>query len=258
MPDHLAELSELARERVSAGYYDTATAIRRRRKSLIQAVRASRKTPIIAEIKYASPSSGKIRDYEPAVRIAKEMLTGGACALSIITDPVSFQGGLNILSEVAQSVIAPLIMKDIIVSPRQLRAAARFGADTVVLISELFTAGLTDVDIITMMQEARGLGLEVIVEANSPSEFEKMRAFQPDIYGINNRNLSSFQVDLDTTARILADAKPVSGPVVSESGIETVADIKRLKTAGAQAFLIGTCIMKCSNVEQKVRELVNS
>ncbi len=237
---------------MSAGYYDTATAIRRRRKSLIRAVRASRKTPIIAEIKYASPSSGKIRDYEPAVRIAKEMLTGGACALSIITDPVSFQGGLNILSEVAQSVIAPLIMKDIIV------AAARFGADTVVLISELFTAGLTDADIITMMQEARGLGLEVIVEANSPSEFEKMRAFQPDIYGINNRNLSSFQVDLDTTARILADAKPVSGPVVSESGIETVADIKRLKTAGAQAFLIGTCIMKCANVEQKVRELVNS
>jgi len=201
---------------------------------------------------------GEIPTYNPPARSGKEFLPGGACVLSIITDPVSFQGGLNILSEVAQSVIAPLIMKDIIVSPRQLRAAARFGADTVVLISELFSADLTDVNIITMMQEARGLGLEVIVEANSLSEFEKMRAFQPDLYGINNRNLSSFQVDLDTTARILADAKPVSAPVVSESGIETVADIKRLKTAGAQAFLIGTCIMKSSNVEQKVRELANS
>ena len=258
MPDRLAELSELARERVGAGYYDTVTAISRRRKSLIRAVRASGKTPIIAEIKYASPSSGKIRDYEPAVRIAKEMLAGGACGLSIITDPVSFKGGLNILSEVARGVIAPLIMKDIIVSPRQLRAAARLGADTVVLISELFSAGLTDVDITTMMQEARGLGLEVLVEANTPSEFEKVRTIQPDLYGINNRNLSSFQVDLDATERILAETKPVSAPVVSESGIETVADIKRLKTAGAQAFLVGTCIMKSSNVEQKVRELVNS
>src|SRR5438034_8631011 len=194
MTDRLSEMSELARERVGAGYNDTVTAISRRRKSLILAVRASGKTPIIAEIKYASPSSGKIRDYEPAVKIAKEMLTGGACALSIITDPVSFQGGLNILSEVAQGVIAPLIMKDIIVSPRQLRAAARFGADTVVLISAIYTAGLTDVDILTLVQEARGLGLEVLVEANTPSEFEKVRTLQPDLYGINNRNLSSFQV----------------------------------------------------------------
>jgi len=109
-----------------------------------------------------------------------------------------------------------------------------------------------------MIDEARRLGLEVLAEANGTHEFQEMQIHKPDLFGINNRNLSTFQVDLDTTRRILAEAKPTARPVVSESGIETVADIEHLKTVGVQAFLIGTCIMRSSNIEQKVRELVNS
>jgi indole-3-glycerol phosphate synthase len=186
------------------------------------------------------------------------MLSGGACALSILTDPESFQGGLNVLSEVAEQVNVPVIMKDIIVSPRQLKAGAGGGADVVVLISELFSRGLTDTGLDETVEEARRLGLEVLVEANGALEFEKMRSHSPDLYGINNRNLLTFQVDLDTTERILSKTKRLDRPVVSESGIESAGDIRRLKSAGAQAFLVGTSIMKSANVESKVRELVNA
>jgi indole-3-glycerol phosphate synthase len=258
LPNHLGELSRLAKQRVHNGYYDTDVTVQRRHESLVQAIRNSRKTPMITEIKYASPSSGKIRDFESPLKIAKGMLAGGACALSILTDPDAFQGGLQVLSEVAENVDAPIVMKDIIVSPEQLRAAANCGADAVVLISELFSSGLASLGMSSLIHEARQLGLEVLAEANGPREFEKMRSYKPDLLGINNRDLSTFRVDLGTTTRILAEIKPIVAPVVSESGIETVTDIRRLKRAGAQAFLVGTSIMKSSNIEQKVRELVNS
>ena len=258
MPDHLADLSRLARERVRRGYYDSDKAFRRTRQSLVKAIRNSDRTPVITEIKYASPSSGKIRDFESPLRIAKAMLSGGACALSVLTDPESFQGGLNVLAEVAEQASVPIIMKDIIVSPRQLRAGAGAGADVVVLISELFSRGLTDAELDETVEEARRNGLEVLVEANGALEFEKMRNHSPDLYGINNRNLLTLQVDLDTTERILSKTRRLDRPVVSESGIESARDIRRLKTAGAQAFLVGTSIMKSANVESKVRELVNA
>ena len=258
MPDHLVELSRKARERVRAGFYDSDQSLRRTRLSLVRAITNSEKTPVITEIKYASPSSGKIRDFESPLKLARAMVTGGACALSILTEPEGFRGGLNILSEVAEQVDVPLIMKDIVVSEAQLRAGARTGADAVVLISELFSKGLAEIEIKAMIAQARNLGLEVLVEANGALEFEKIRSLKPDLYGINNRNLVTFQVDLNTTERILAKTQRVDGHVVTESGLESAADIRRLKAAGAQAFLVGTSIMKSPNVENKVRELVNA
>ncbi len=186
------------------------------------------------------------------------MVGGGACALSVLTDPESFRGGLNVLSEVSEQVDVPVIMKDIIVSLRQLKAGASAGADAVVLISELFSKELTEMKLDETIGEAKRLGLEVLVEANGALEFEKMRTHKPDLYGINNRNLLTFEVDLDTTERILSKTKRLDRPVVSESGIESPLDIRRLKSAGAQAFLVGTSIMKAANVESKVRELVNA
>jgi len=256
--NRLVELSRLAKKRVIDGYYDKPIQVQRLHASLVQAIKMCKQTPVITEIKYASPSAGRIRETGKPLNIAKEMLAGGSCALSILTDPVGFQGGLHVLGEVARDIRVPLIMKDIIVSPRQLRAAASCGADAVVLISELFSAGLADVDLPTMVDQARDLGLETLVEANGSSEFGRLLALKPDIYGINNRNLSNFEVDLETTRRVLAGTKLLERPVVSESGIETAADIKRLKTAGAHAFLIGTSIMRSQNVEEKVRELVNA
>lgn len=258
MRNLLAELAELANERVRNRYYDSAPEVSRRHRSLAEAIDQCENTPVIAEIKFASPSSGRIRDSEPALRIATNMLGGGACGLSILTDPISFQGGLHILSELANETQVPLIMKDIIVSPRQLYAAAKSGADVVVLISELFSEGLCEVDLATMVDEARRLKLETLVEANSIVEFKKMRHYKPDMYGINNRNLSTFSIDLDTTRRILSENDIVKSPIVSESGIEKASDITLLKSAGADAFLVGTSIMKSHNIKEKVRELVNA
>ena len=159
---------------------------------------------------------------------------------------------------ISRDTEAPTIMKDIIVSPNQLQAGARAGASAVVLISEVFTRKLSNVGLDSMILEANRLGLEVLVEANSASEFDSLRRFRPDLYGINNRNLSTFQLDLSTTEKILAENVDMDRPVVSESGIESPRDIRRLRTAGATAFLVGTSIMKSSDIEGKVKELVNA
>ena len=258
MPDRLVKLTELAKKRVEEGYYEKGTQVRRRHAGLVQAIENCDRTPLIAEIKYSSPSHGQIRGNGRPLEIATSMIAGGACALSILTDPDSFSGSLDALTQVAKSVAAPLVMKDIIVSARQVKAAADCGADAVVLISEIFSEGLADAEITTIIREAKQLGLETLVEANSASEFEKICFLHPDLYGINNRNLSTFEVDLDTTAKILSHVTRPERPIVSESGIETATDVRRLKNEGAQAFLVGTSIMKSSNVKAKVWELVNA
>ena len=254
----MPELASKARARVKRGYYNSGGTANASPGSLVRAIHESRRTPVITEIKYASPSAGKIRESGNPVQIAKAMLSGGACAISVLTDPENFDGNLETLVTISRETRAPTIMKDIIVSPNQLQAGARAGAKAVVLISEVFSRKLSNVGLDSMILEANRLGLEVLVEANSASEFESLRRFRPDLYGINNRNLSTFQMDLSTTEKILAENVDMDRPVVSESGIESPSDIRRLKAAGARAFLVGTSIMKSPDIEGKVRELVSA
>jgi indole-3-glycerol phosphate synthase len=256
--DHLSELAAKARARVKRGYYDKGRTVTRPARSLVKSIKETSKIPIIAEVKYASPSAGKIRDSGGPNQIAKAMLVGGACGISVLTDPENFEGSLETLATISQSADVPTIMKDIIVSPKQLLAGKQAGANAVVLISEIFSRKLSTVGLDTMILEASRLGLESLVEANSALEFENIRRFQPELYGINNRNLSSFEIDLSTTEKILADNLDIDRPVVSESGIESAADVRRLKAAGAGAFLVGTSIMKAPDIERKVSELVNA
>jgi indole-3-glycerol phosphate synthase len=258
MVDYIADLAAKARARVGRGYYNDTQTGKRSGKSLVETIQRHDSTPVITEIKFASPSAGKIREREGPLRIAMAMLKGGACALSIVTDPEDFQGNLDTLATLSQEVDVPLVMKDIIVSPIQVQAAANAGARAVVLISELFSRRLTDEPLDGVIREASRLRLEVLLEANSPQEFEKLPKHGPDLYGINNRNLTTFKLDLSTTEQVLAKNGHVDRPVVSESGIEHRRDIVRLKKAGANAFLVGTSIMKSSDVEAKVRELVNA
>jgi indole-3-glycerol phosphate synthase len=254
----LLELAAKAKARVKRGYYNGGGTAKLSPRGLVKAIQESRRTPVITEIKYASPSAGKIRESGNPLQIAKAMLDGGACGISVLTDPENFDGSLETLVTISQDMDAPMIMKDIIVSPKQLQAGARAGASAVVLISEVFSRKLSNVGLDTMILEASRLGLEVLVEANSGSEFESLRRFRPDLYGINNRNLSTFQLDLGTTEKILAEMIDMDRPVVSESGIESPHDIRRLKAAGATAFLVGTSIMKSPDIESKVMELVNA
>jgi len=254
----LPELAAMARARVKRGYYANDGTANASPRSLTKAIQESRKMPVITEIKYASPSAGRIRESGSPLQIAKAMLSGGACGISVLTDPENFDGNLETLVAISREIEAPTIMKDIIVSPKQLHAAARAGASAVVLISEIFSRRLSSVGLDSMILEANRLGLELLVEANSAREFESLRSFRPDLYGINNRNLSTFQLDLSTTEKILAENLDMDRPVVSESGIESPHDIRRLKAAGAEAFLVGTSIMKSSDIERTVRELVNA
>ena len=258
MVDHLPELAAKARARVKRGYYHNGRTVDTSPRGLVKAIQESKMTPVITEIKYASPSAGKIRESGNPLQIAKAMLSGGACAISVLTDPENFEGNLETLATISQDTEAPTIMKDIIVSLKQLQAGKKAGASAVVLISEIFSRKLSNVGLDSMVLEANRLGLEVLLEANSTGEFENMRRFRPDIYGINNRNLSTFQLDLSTTEKILAENADLDRPIVSESGIESPNDIRRLKAAGAGAFLVGSSIMKSSDIERKVRELVNA
>ena len=258
MIDHLPELAAKARDRVKRGYYDNVRTADNSPRNLVKAIQETRTTPVITEIKYASPSVGKIREFGNPLQIAKAMLSGGACAISVLTDPENFDGNLETLVTISQDTEVPTIMKDIVVSPKQLQAGKRAGASAVVLISEIFSRKLSNVGLDSMVLEANRLGLEVLLEANSTGEFENLRRFRPDLYGINNRNLSTFQLDLSTTEKILAENADLDRPIVSESGIESPNDIRRLRAAGAGAFLVGTSIMKSSDIEGKVRELVNA
>jgi len=258
MVDYIAGLALKAGARVERGYYDNVQTGKRSSKSLVEAIQRLESTPVITEVKFASPSAGKIRDYGDPLRIARAMLKGGACAISVLTDPDDFEGNLDMLTTLSREVDVPVVMKDIIVSPVQIRAAARAGACAVVLISELFSRRLTAEPLDKLVREASRLGVEVLLEANSPEEFRELPEHKPDLYGINNRNLSTFKLDLSTTERVLAMNGHVDRPVVSESGIESPRDILRLKNAGAEAFLVGTSIMKSQDVEAKVRELVNA
>ncbi len=258
MVDHLHELAAKARARVKRGYYDKGGTANASPRDLIRAIQESGATPVITEIKFASPSARKIRESGNPLQIAKAMLHGGACGISVLTDPENFDGSLETLVTISRETEAPTIMKDIVVSPKQLQAGVRAGASAVVLISEVFSRKLSNIGLDSMILEANRLGLEVLAEANSIGEFENLRRFRPDLYGINNRNLSTFKLDLSTTERILAENVDLDGLVVSESGIESPQDIRRLKAAGARAFLVGTSIMKSSDIEGKVRELVNA
>jgi len=258
MVDYVAGLALKAAARVGRGYYNNVQTGKRSSKSLVETIQRLESTPVITEVKFASPSARKIRDHGDPLRIARAMLKGGACAISVLTDPDDFQGNMDTLATLSREVDVALVMKDIIISPVQVQAAARAGASAVVLISELFSRGLTEEPLDRLVREAGRLGVEVLLEANSPEEFRKLPEHKPDLFGINNRNLSTFQLDLSTTERVLAMNGHVDRPVVSESGIESRRDIVRLKNAGAEAFLVGTSIMKSSDVESKVRELVNA
>src|SRR5438309_9537821 len=220
MVDYIAGLALKAGARVGRGYYDNVQIGKRPREGLVESIQRLESTPIITELKFASPSAGKIREHGDPIRIAKAMLKGGACAISVLTDPDDFQGNFDTLATLSREVDVPLVMKDIIVSPVQIRAAAKAGASAIVLISELFSRRLTEEPLDRLVREAGRLGLEVLLEANTPEEFRKLPKHKPDLYGVNNRNLSTFQLDLSTTERVLTMNGHVDRPVVSESGIE--------------------------------------
>ena len=194
---------------------------------------------VIAEIKRASPSRGVIcRDFDPG-RTARQYQSAGAAAISVLTEEKHFLGSLSDLEQARREVSIPILRKDFILDPYQVHEAKSAGADAVLLIA----AALGPVEIASLIQEARSLGMEALVEIHSPGELESLRGIDIPLLGINNRDLVTFETDISLSLR-LAPKLPRGSIGVSESGIQTREDIARLASAGIRAFLIGEHFMR--------------
>jgi indole-3-glycerol phosphate synthase len=206
---------------------------------------------LIAEVKRASPSKGLLRPDADAVTLAREYETHGAAAISVLTDGRFFQGSLDDLRAVRQNVNLPVLRKDFILDTYQIYQARAGGADAVLLI----VAALDDDKLASFHRLAQALGMAALVEVHDEAELERALAIDPRIVGVNNRNLSTFEVDLETTFR-LRPLIPASVVLVAESGVHTHADVTRLSAAGADAVLVGEALVRAQDVGRKVKELV--
>lgn len=207
---------------------------------------------LIAEIKKASPSVGVIaEDFDPAA-IARRYEEAGAQAISVLTDAPFFQGHLSYLQLVRDACSLPLLRKDFILDEIQIFEAVCAGADAILLIAAALPAGELD----RLQRVARDFQLDVLVEVHTLAELELAVDAGADLIGINNRDLTTFVVDLETTNR-LADEAPSEIILVSESGIKTADDSVLVAQAGADAILVGETLMRCAAEElrEKVREL---
>jgi indole-3-glycerol phosphate synthase len=207
---------------------------------------------LIAEIKKASPSVGVIAtDFDPPA-IARRYEQGGADCISILTDAPFFQGRLDYVQAVRDACALPLLRKDFILHEAQIYESICAGADAILLIAAALETGELD----RLLRLARDFQLDVLVEVHSLAEMERVVDSGADLIGINNRNLSSFVVDLGTT-EALADEVSEEITLVSESGLRTAEDSRRVHAAGADAILVGETLMRCSpdDLAAKIAEL---
>lgn len=206
---------------------------------------------IIAEIKKASPSLGIIRDDFDPIGIARLYEAGGASAISVLTDEKFFQGCLSYLTDVKKSVDLPVLRKDFIIDPYQIYEARAAGADAILLIAAL----LSGEEIQRFLELAEDLGMDCLVEVHSETELQKVLQTNATIVGINNRNLATFKTDLGTTLR-LRSMIPGGKIIVSESGIKSREDVKKLIDIGIHAILVGETLMKSKDIPTKLHELL--
>ncbi len=206
---------------------------------------------LIAEVKKASPSKGVIReDFEP-LGIARVYEGAGAACLSVLTESRYFQGKLEYLGAIRKAVGLPLLRKDFIIDEYQIFEARTAGADAILLIA----ACLERRQIEDLSGIARGIGLDVLVESHTYKELDKALLAGTTLVGINNRDLATFSVSLQTTLDLLKDI-PDDRTVVSESGIRTRDDVKTLEQARVDAILVGESLMREKDVGKKVKELL--
>jgi len=256
MPDFLDTLARDAKQTVNEGYYKVSTQDTFSPVSLRKAILDSKKNAVITEVKAASPSRGTIKTNLDPEKIAKAMENGGATGISVLTEPKHFSGSLSYLTKVRKAVKLPILMKDIIITPTQLEAASRIGANAVLLIEALFERKYCELSLEEMVSQAHARKLEVLLETHNENEFQSAIETDADLVGINNRDLRTLKVDIRITERILKNNDSHDKVVVSESGVMTPSDLLFLRGCGAQAFLIGSSIMMADNIEKKVKEFV--
>ncbi|PJK15878.1 indole-3-glycerol-phosphate synthase [Chryseomicrobium excrementi] len=223
-----------------------------KRLRLADSLRASDTLEVIAEIKRASPSKGLIYKDLDAVAQATRYVSGGAAAISVLTDSKYFQGSFTDLEQVAQAVPLPVLCKDFVIDRIQIDAAYSYGASIILLI----VAALDKQDLHDLYRYATSKGLEVLVEVHDEEELEMALQLGAELIGVNNRDLRTFTVSLETTERLakrVADLTDVH--LISESGIESADDAERLSSCGAKGLLVGESLVRSSSVEDALQSL---
>lgn len=221
----------------------------------LQAKRAAGLPGVISEVKKASPSKGVIRaDFDPAA-IARSYEAAGAACLSVLTDVDFFQGADAYLQQARAACALPVLRKDFTVDPYQVVEARALGADCILLI----VSALDDDPLLSLYREAMALGLDVLVEVHDGDELQRALRLpaidgREALIGVNNRNLRTFEVSLDTTL-VLKDAMPAGRPLVTESGIATRDDVQRMRDAGIDLFLVGESFMRDPDPGAALRRL---
>lgn len=211
---------------------------------------AQGKAAVIAEIKKASPSKGVLRkDFQPA-EIARSYEAGGAACLSVLTDIDFFQGSDDYLQQARAACSLPVIRKDFIVDPYQVYEARAIGADCILLI----VACLDDSTLAHLNSLAHELGMDVLVEVHDEEELGRALKLQNRLVGINNRNLRTFEVSLQTTLAMLAQI-PEDRMVVTESGIHSSDDVRLMRSEGVNAFLVGEAFMRADDPGDRLKAL---
>ncbi len=260
MADILEKIVAVKREEVAAALKRKPLALMRQdaesrltTRDFVGAMRrkiAAGQAAVIAEVKKASPSKGVLRpDFIPA-DIAQSYAEHGAACLSVLTDRQFFQGEPDYLKQARASCELPVLRKDFMVDPYQVFEARAMGADCILLIA----ACLDDAQMRDLEALALGLNMAVLVEVHDQPELERALRLKTPLVGINNRNLKTFEVSLDTTLGMLAQV-PADRLLVTESGIATAADVQRLRSAGVQAFLVGEAFMRAADPGAALAEL---
>jgi indole-3-glycerol phosphate synthase len=209
----------------------------------LRAKRAAGEAGVIAEVKKASPSKGVLRAHFVPAEIAVSYEGGGAACLSVLTDERFFQGSAAYLQQARAACTLPVLRKDFIVDGYQVDEARVMGADCILLIA----ACLADAQLGELEAQAGSLGMDVLVEVHDEHELERaLRCTRTPLVGVNNRNLRTFEVSLETTLDLLP-GMPADRLLVTESGIGTRADVLRLRTAGVHSFLVGEAFMRAED-----------
>lgn len=216
----------------------------------LQSKIAAGKSAVIAEVKKASPSKGVLRaDFIPA-DIAQSYAEFGAACLSVLTDKQFFQGSIEYFKQARASCSLPALRKDFMIDPYQIYESRVMGADCILLIA----ACLSDAQMKDMEALAMALDMAVLVEVHDATELERGLKLRTPLIGINNRNLKTFEVSLDTTLDLLGQV-PKDRIVITESGISTIADVKRMRAANVNAFLVGEAFMRADDPGVALGEL---
>lgn len=219
-----------------------------RRRSFIQRLESASKVDVIAEFKRSSPSKGVINSGADPVEQARQYEAAGASAISVLTDTTFFQGSYQDLRAIKEAVNIPVLCKDFIIDPVQIDAAAASGADLILLIA----AAMNEQKLTSLYQYARMIGLEVLMEVHNRDELKAALGTGAKLIGVNNRDLKTFNVTLETVEQLGPMVREAGKLLVSESGIHHPEDVERVRKAGANAVLVGESLMVSTNLQKQL------